>query len=83
MLVLGLAENDYAPQGGPHRMRTLKPEAATVQRLEVITGDVAPYSYPFAIGVRPSVLPSWAVVAAVRGAEPSVERSAADRRCAA
>ena len=45
--------------------------------------DVAPSFYPAAIGLWRSVWPSWAVVAAVRGAEPSVERSAADRRCAA
>jgi hypothetical protein len=45
--------------------------------------DVAPNFYPAAIGVWRSVLSSWAGVAAVRGAEPSVERSAADRRCAA
>jgi hypothetical protein len=48
-----------------------------------IVGDVAPSFYPTAIGVWWSALPSWAVVAAVRGAEPSVQRSAADRRCAA
>ena len=42
--------------------------------------DVAPNFYPAAIGVWPSVVPGWAVMAAVRGAEPSVERSAADRR---
>jgi Predicted membrane protein (DUF2142) len=46
-------------------------------------GDVAPNFYPAAIGVWRSVIPSWAVMAAVRGAEPSVERSAADRRAAA
>ena len=45
--------------------------------------DVAPNVYPAAIGVWRSVMPIWAMVAAVRGAEPSVERSAADRRCAA
>jgi hypothetical protein len=47
------------------------------------TSDVAPNFYPAAIGVWTLVMPCWAVVAAVRGAEPSVERSAADRRCAA
>jgi len=45
--------------------------------------DVAPNSYPAAIGVWRSTLPIWAVMAAVREAEPSVERSAADRRSAA
>jgi len=45
--------------------------------------DVAPNFYPAAIGVWPSVMPGWAAMAAVRGAEPSVERSAADRRAAA
>jgi hypothetical protein len=45
--------------------------------------DVAPNFYPAAIGVWSSVMPCWAVVAAIRGAEPSVERSAADRRAAA
>ena len=45
--------------------------------------DVAPNFYPAAIGVWTFVMPCWAVVAAGRGAEPSVERSAADRRCAA
>src|SRR5262245_30109107 len=47
------------------------------------SGDVAPNFYPAAIGVWPSVVPGWAVMAAVRGAEPSVERSAADRRATA
>ena len=51
--------------------------------LELKQIDVAPNFYPAAIGVWRSVLSSWAGVAAVRGAEPSVERSAADRRCAA
>jgi hypothetical protein len=36
-----------------------------------------------AIGVWRSVMPSWAVMAAVCEAEPSVERSAADCRAAA
>ena len=49
----------------------------------VIGGDVAPNFYPVAIEVWSSVMPCWAVVAAIRGAEPSVERSAADRRAAA
>ena len=35
-------------------------------------GDVAPSFYPAAIGVWRSTLPSWVVMAAVRGAEPSV-----------
>jgi hypothetical protein len=35
--------------------------------------DVAPDFYPAAIGVWRSVMPSWAVMAAVREAEPSVE----------
>ena len=45
--------------------------------------DVAPSFYRATIGVWSSVMPCWAVVAAVRGAKPSVERSAADRRAAA
>jgi len=45
--------------------------------------DVAPNLYPAAIGVWPSVTSGWAVMVAVRGAEPSVERSAADRRATA
>jgi hypothetical protein len=45
--------------------------------------DVAPNFYPAAIGVWPSVVPGWAVMAAVRGAEPSMERGAADRRATA
>jgi hypothetical protein len=45
--------------------------------------DVAPNFYPATIGVWRSVIPCWAVMAAVRGAEPSVERSAAERRCTA
>jgi hypothetical protein len=45
-------------------------------------GDVAPNFYPVAIGVWRSVMLCWAVVA-VRGAEPSAERSAADRRAVA
>jgi hypothetical protein len=46
-------------------------------------GDVAPNFYPAAIGAWTLVMPCWAVVAAGRGAEPSVERSAANRRYAA
>jgi len=34
--------------------------------------DVAPNFYPATIGVWRSVLPGWAVIAAVRGAELSV-----------
>jgi len=45
--------------------------------------DLAPFSYPIGIRVSAWVMPSWAVVAAIRGAEPSVERSVADRRAAA
>ena len=45
--------------------------------------DVAPKFHPVAIGVWRSALPCWVVMTAVRGAEPSVERSAADRRAAA
>ena len=45
--------------------------------------DLAPFSYPSGIRVSAWVMPSWAVVAAIRGAEPSVERSVADRRAAA
>jgi hypothetical protein len=52
-------------------------------RVCCVSSDVAPNFYPAAIGVWRSVIPSWAVMAAVRGAEPSVERSAADRRAAA
>jgi hypothetical protein len=44
---------------------------------------VAPNFYPVAIGVWRSIMPCWAVVAAVRGAEPSAERSVADRLAAA
>ena len=44
--------------------------------------DVAPNFYPVGTGVW-RVMPCWAVMAAVRGAEPSGERSAADRRAAA
>ena len=45
--------------------------------------DVAPFSYPIGIGVWRVAMPCWAVSSAVRCAEPSVERSAADRRAAA
>ena len=48
-----------------------------------LTGDVAPFFYPIGIRVWAWVMPSWAVGAAIRGAEPSVERSVADRRAAA
>ena len=51
--------------------------------IDAFNGDVAPNLYPAAIGVWRSVMPSWAVMAAVCEAEPSVERSAADRRAAA
>src|SRR3954451_14818263 len=44
--------------------------------------DVAPFSYPIEMGVWRVVMPGWAVMAEVRCAEPSVERSAADRRAA-
>ena len=48
-----------------------------------VTHDVAPKFYPAGTGVW-RVKPSCAaVMAAVRGAEPSGERSAADRRAAA
>lgn len=57
---------------------------AFIERLGTrIVGDVAPSFYPATIGVWSSVMPCWAVVAAVRGAKPSVGRSAADRRAAA
>ena len=44
----------------------------TERRRSRVTGDVAPKFYPAAIGVWRSTLPSWAVMAAVRGAAPSV-----------
>jgi hypothetical protein len=44
--------------------------------------DVAPNFYPAGTGVW-QVMPCWAVMGAVRGAEPSGERSAADRRASA
>ena len=40
--------------------------------------DVAPNFYPAATGVGRLLMPSWVVMATVRGAEPSKERSAAD-----
>ena len=58
-------------------------ELVMAGRLRCGQSDVAPNFYPAAIGVWSSVMPCWAVVAAVRGAKPSVERSAADRRAAA
>jgi hypothetical protein len=45
-----------------------------------VTAEFAPNLYPAAIGVWRPVLPSWAGMAAVRGAEPSVDLSAADWR---
>jgi len=48
-----------------------------------VADDLAPFSYPLGIRVSAWVMPSRAVVAAIRGAEPSVERSVADRRAAA
>ena len=45
--------------------------------------DLAPFSYPVGIRDLASVMPSWAVGVAIRGAEPPVERSVADRRAAA
>jgi hypothetical protein len=44
--------------------------------------DAAPKFYPVTIGIGRSVMPCCALIAAIRGAEPSVERSAADRRVA-
>jgi hypothetical protein len=44
---------------------------------------LAPKFYPVTIGVGRSVMPCWAVMTAIRGAEPSTERSAADRRISA
>jgi hypothetical protein len=52
-------------------------------RTNTISSDIAPNFYPAAIGVWPSVTFGWAVMVAVRGAEPSVERSAVDRRATA
>jgi hypothetical protein len=45
----------------------------------IASSDVAPNFYPVAIGVWRSIMTCWAVVAAVRGAEPSAERGVADR----
>ncbi len=50
---------------------------------EAVSTDVAPKFYPGVIRVLALVMPCWAGVEAVRGAEPSGERSAADRRAAA
>jgi hypothetical protein len=76
-------ENLHRFAGGRKGRRLLvapwrKPRPATVTS----TG-VAPNFYPVAIGVWRSIMPCWAVVAAVRGAEPSAERSVADRLAAA
>ena len=78
---LSMRNQNIAPQidvcRRRHRQRFLTP-------METVMGtDVAPSFYPATIGVWSSVMPCWAVVAAVRGAKPSVERSAADRRAAA
>jgi hypothetical protein len=45
---------------------------AAAGRPQFVARDVAPSFYPELIGVWRSVEPCWAVVAAVRGAEPSV-----------
>jgi hypothetical protein len=55
----------------------------SVEFVKRLLEDVAPNSYSIGIGVWGLILPSWAVMAAVRRAEPSVERSAVDRRSAA
>ncbi len=49
----------------------------------VVRSDVAPNFYPAATGVGRLLMPSSVVMATVRDAEPSMERSAADRRVAA
>jgi len=46
----------------------------------LISHNLPPNFYPVAIGVWRVGMPCWAVVETVRGAEPSAERSAADRR---
>jgi hypothetical protein len=48
-----------------------------------IVGDVAPNFYPSGTGVGRLPMTCWTVMAAVRCAEPSAERSAAERRVAA
>ena len=45
-------------------------------------GDISPKFYPVAIGVRRSTLHVWAVVAALRGAEPADPFKRGDRRVA-
>jgi hypothetical protein len=55
----------------------------SVEFVRRLLDDVAPNSYPMGIGVWRLILPSWAVMASVRRAEPSVERSAVDHRSAA
>jgi hypothetical protein len=65
------------------KRKPLQLSAARMTAEHQLQDDVAPNFYPTAIGVWRSVMPSWAVMAAVRGAEPSVERSAADRRATA
>ena len=76
----------WKESGLSHRPAIIASRPASI-RLAVATSpwrdDVAPNFYPAAIGVWPSSMPCWAVMAAVRGVEPSVERSAADRRAAA
>jgi hypothetical protein len=75
----------YVPAVKPIRAALfLKIRDLVVHHLnEWFARDVAPSFYPATIGVWSSVMPCWAVVAAVRGAKPSVGRSAADRRAAA
>ena len=68
----------------PTRVVVFRPFRDSVARMlkaEEQGFDVAPNFYPIATGV--GRMPSWAVLVTVRGAEPSTERSAADRLVAA
>jgi hypothetical protein len=54
--------------GFVNRIAELSPQLVTFNG----SSDAAPFFYPLGIGVWWSVMPRWAVVAAVRCAEPSV-----------
>jgi len=60
------AAKKWANQAEWKTLKILSTEAGAAE------DDVAPMFYPAAIGVWRSTLPSWAVMTAVRGAEPSV-----------
>ena len=77
-------DHSYHQDGDHHvEMRVFASLDFLLPPIAKICRDLAPFSYPVGIRDLASVMPSWAVGVAIRGAEPPVERSVADRRAAA